>query len=196
MQATTISFSTLNTSGGLFAELLRARKRAFIDGRHWDLPSAEGMEFDQYDTPASRWIAVHDGQKIAAGIRLTPTTALCGQYSYMIRDAQLGLIQTIPRQLLFSEAPVAPDVWESSRIFVDVDVPAKDRAAVHLQLMSEMIIQARLLGAREVLGLVPAVWKRWTQRIGIRARAAGPVMIIDGMRTQVAAMETSRAFMN
>lgn len=196
MQTTTISFSNLDASGALFTELLRARKRAFIDGRHWELPTVDGMEFDQYDTPASRWIAVHDKGRIAAGIRLTPTTAGCGQYSYMIRDAQLGVIETIPRQLLFSEAPVADDVWESSRIFVDAAVPAKDRATVHLKLMSEMIVQAHMLGAKEVLGLVPAVWKRWTQRIGIRAYAAGPVMIIDGMRTQVAAMKTSRAFMN
>lgn len=196
MQATTISFNNLDASGGLLVELLRARKRAFIDGRHWDLPVSEGMEFDQYDTPASRWIAVHENGKIAAGIRLTPTTASCGQYSYMIRDAQLGYIDTIPRQLLFQEAPVNENVWESSRIFVDEAVPAKVRAEVQLRLMSEMIVQARELGATEVLGLVPAVWKRWIKRIGIRAHAAGPVMVIDGMRTQVASMHTEKAFMN
>lgn len=196
MQTTMISFSSLGEHGDLFADLLRARKKAFVDGQNWDLPTSDGMEYDQYDTPASRWIAVHDRGKIMAGIRLTPTTARCGEYSYMIRDAQLGLLPSIPRQLLFAEAPVDSTIWESSRIFVDPDVPASERSKVHLDLMNEMIIQARKLGAKEVLGLVPAIWKRWTKRINIQASAGGPIMIIDGMRTQVASMDTTKAYIN
>ncbi|MGB1208430.1 MAG: hydroxymethylglutaryl-CoA lyase, partial [Paracoccaceae bacterium] len=35
---------------------------------NWDLPEAEDMEFDQYDTPQSRWIAIHDLGEVLAGI--------------------------------------------------------------------------------------------------------------------------------
>jgi N-acyl-L-homoserine lactone synthetase len=40
--------------------MLRARHGTFIERNHWDLPQVDGMEFDQYDTPASRWVAVQE----------------------------------------------------------------------------------------------------------------------------------------
>ena len=86
MQTTTLSFANMHNHGELFANLLRARRQSFIVQNRWDLPQAMGMEFDQYDTPASRWVAVHQLGRIYAGIRLTPTTAKVGIYSYMIRD--------------------------------------------------------------------------------------------------------------
>ncbi len=188
METTTLSFDNMHVHGELFANLLRARKQSFIVQRNWDLPEADGMEYDQYDTPASRWIAVHEFGEILAGIRLTPTTARCGIYSYMIRDAQLGLLDEIPAGLLNFEAPVAQHIWESSRVFVSHKVPAKMRMRVQADLMRELISAARSLGATQILGLVPAVWSRWIARLGLDAEAAGPTMEIDGWKTQVALM--------
>ncbi len=146
------------------------------------------MEFDQYDTPASRWIAVHDGEDVLAGIRLTPTTAKCGMYTYMIRDAQKGMLEGIPSNLLYDEAPVDPNIMESSRVFVSTSVPANLRIKVQTDLMLELINTSRSLGARQILGLVPAVWSRWIGRLNMKAEPAGPVMEIDGARVQVAMM--------
>lgn len=123
MQTTTLSFHNIHDHGALFTNVLRARRESFIVQRKWDLPEVDGMEFDQYDTPQSRWIAVHDGGEVLAGIRLTPTIARCGIYSYMIRDAQLGLLETIPPTLLFGQAPVSPEVWETSRVFIAQTCP-------------------------------------------------------------------------
>jgi len=78
MQVTTLSFDNMHNHGELFANMFRARHRTFIERRNWDLPEANGMEFDQYDTPASRWVAVHEFGQVLAGVRLTPTTARCG----------------------------------------------------------------------------------------------------------------------
>jgi len=188
MEATTLSFANMHVHGELFANLLRARRESFIVRNKWDLPEANGMEYDQYDTPASRWIAVHEFGEILAGIRLTPTTARCGIYSYMIRDAQRGLLDSIPQDLLYFEAPVAPHIWESSRVFVAQSVPANKRMRVQANLMGEMVSAARMLGATQILGLVPAVWSRWIARLGLDAQAAGPKMEIDGSMTQVAMM--------
>lgn len=189
MRVTTLSFENLHKHGELFVRFLRARKESFIDRNSWDLPQAAGMEYDQYDTPASRWVAVHDGLDILAGIRLTPTTARCGIYSYMIRDAQLGLLDSIPSNLLSFEAPVDPDIWESSRVFVMESVPARQRTRVQAMMMQGMIDAAQAQQARVVLGLVPAVWSRWIGRIGLKASPAGPVLDIDGWKTQVAMMQ-------
>lgn len=189
MQTTTLSFDNIHQHGALFANLLRARKESFITRNNWDLPQADGMEFDQYDTPASRWIAVHDLGEVLAGIRLTPTIAKCGIYTYMIRDAQRGLLENIPSNLLFDPAPVAPHIWESSRVFVSQSVPARQRMRVQASLMAEMMAAARTLGATQVLGLVPSVWSRWIARLDLDASPAGPRLELDGFPSQVALMQ-------
>lgn len=180
MEVTTLSFTNMHNHGALFANMLRARHETFIQMNKWDLPQEDGMEFDQYDTPQSRWIAVHEFGTVLAGVRLTPTTARCGIYTYMIRDAQRGLLDTIPADLLFDEAPVAPNIWESSRIFVSHRVPAKLRMRVQLQLINQMTISARALGASQVLGLIPENGPRWGRRVGLDIEVAGPVMTIAG----------------
>ncbi len=190
MQTTTLSFANIHNHGELFANMLRARRELFIVQNKWDLPEALGMEYDQYDTPASRWVVVHDDLgRVLAGNRLTPTTAKCGIYTYMIRDAQRGLLETIPSNLLYEEAPVADTVWESSRLFVAHDVPAGIRRRVHAQLIQELGSAARQLGASHCLTLLAASWPRWANRVGVSMKAMGPVMTIDAIENQVVSMD-------
>lgn len=194
MLATTLSFANLHNHGELFANMLRARHELFIEHNRWDLPNAMGMEYDQYDTPASRWVVVHDDlDQVLAGIRLTPTITRCGIYSYMIRDAQRGLLDTIPSTLLYDEAPVSPTVWESSRVFVSHRVPAGKRRSVHFQLVLEMGKAARELGATQCIGLIASNWPRWAGRVGMNMSAMGPVMKIEGVPNQVVSMDFSHS---
>ena len=180
MQTTTLSFENLHNHGELFANMLRARRELFIVHNKWDLPEALGMEYDQYDTPASRWIAIHDevGQ-VYAGIRLTPTTARCGIYSYMIRDAQRGLLNSLPTDLLHDEAPIDPFIWECTRVFVLHSTPQNLRRRVHGYMVGAMVRSARELGASQLIAITPANWPRWYGRCGLTAKAIGPVMFID-----------------
>ena len=179
MQTTTLSFANRHNHGELFANLLRARRQSFIVQNRWNLPEAMGMEFDQYDTPASRWVCVHEFGQVLAGVRLTPTTARCGIYSYMIRDAQLGLLDSIPDTLLFDEAPVGSHIWESSRVFVAEQVPSKQRLRVQCSLIDEMVRSARELGASSLIGIVPEHSPRLARRTGIECVPAGPVIETD-----------------
>jgi len=179
MQVTTLSYENLHNHGELFANMFRARHKTFIENRHWDLPQSNGMEFDQYDTPASRWVAVHEFGNVLAGVRLTPTTAKCGMYTYMIRDAQLGMLDSIPQDLLFDTAPVAPHIWESSRVFVSDAVPAKLRLRVQCMLIDEMVHAARDLGATSLIGIVPEHGPRLARPTGINCVPAGPVIETD-----------------
>ncbi|RJL16672.1 acyl-homoserine-lactone synthase [Paracoccus siganidrum] len=180
MQTTTLSFSNLHNHGELFANLFRARKQSFIVQKNWDLPESEDMEFDQYDTPQSRWIAIHDLGEVLAGIRLTPTTAKCGIYSYMIRDAQRGILGgSIPQDLLYQEAPVEDSVWECSRVFVSHSIPQAWRRKVHFKMVEAMTGSARELGATRLIALTGATWPRWYGRCGLDAEAIGRKMWID-----------------
>ena len=192
MQTTTLSFANMHNHGELFANMLRARRELFIVHNKWKLPEALGMEYDQYDTPASRWVVVHDETgKVLAGNRLTPTTHACGIYSYMIRDAQRRLLETIPADLLYEEAPTAGHIGESSRLFVSQDVPAAIRRRVHTQLIMQLGDTVRGLGATHCLTLLSATWPRWADRVGVKMKAMGPVLIIDGIENQVVEMDFS-----
>ena len=124
--------------------------------------------------------------KVLAGIRIAPTTARCGLHSYMIRDAQLGLLQGLPLDPLYFEAPVTDKIWEATRLFVVDGVPAQQRAPVQRLLMLHMAAAARSLGADQVIGIVPAVFKRWLKRIGMVAVAVGPKFELDGDTSQAA----------
>lgn len=188
MEATTLSFTNIHAHGELFTDILRARRQTFIVQRKWDLPEVDGMEFDQYDTPQSRWIAVHRLGEVLAGIRMTPTTARCGMYTYMIRDAQLGLLDSIPKDLLYDEAPVSPYTWEASRVFISRHVQASDRIKVQANLMEQMVKTAREEGATQLIALCPRAWMRWMRRLGYQTEHVGPCMDIDGSPNQAILM--------
>lgn len=192
MQTTTLSFANMHNYGELFANLFRARRQSFIVQKNWDLPEEMGMEFDQYDTPQSRWIAIHDFGHVLAGMRLTPTTARCGIYSYMIRDAQKGLLGgSIPSDLLFDEAPVSSQIWESTRVFVSHDIPQSLRRKVHFRLAETMTSAARELGATRLIALTAANWPRWYGRCGLAAEAIGRPMFIDDGDYQCVSIDLS-----
>ena len=186
VHATTISFRTMSQHGDLLVSFLEARKRMFIDQLNWDLPTVDDMEFDQYDTPFARWVVIHEFGRILGGVRLMPTTARCGIYSYMLRDAQLGLLEPIPRDVLFLDAPVDPKVWEASRLFITEEATATRRANVQNILMNQMAASAREMGATHVIGIVPAVFSRWLRRLELAAVPVGRRFEIDGTRSQAA----------
>ena len=191
MQSATLSFENMHNFGELFANILRARRQSFIVQNKWNLPESLGMEYDQYDTPASRWLAVHEGGQVYGGVRLTPTTARCGVYSYMIRDAQKGLLDTIPSNLLDHEAPIDPQVWEVTRGFVLHSVPADIRRRVHMRMVLEMSRVAREMGITTMLALLPTNWTRWAARCNLDMKPAGRVMNMDGIDYQAVTLSFS-----
>lgn len=177
--------------GQLYADLLRARKAVFIDQKSWDLPETDGMEFDQYDTPQSRSVVIHEYGRVLAGVRLLPTTARCGCYSYMLRDAQRGMIEDIPEYVLYEPAPVAAHVWEATRLFVTKSEPSERRLIIQTKLIKAMAKAATEQGASHVIGIVPAVFQRWMNRLGLHALPMGPKLQIGGDHTQAAVMHVA-----
>ena len=184
MESAALSFANLHNHGELFANILRARRDAFILNNQWDLPQTMGMEYDQYDTPQSRWIAVHEAGRVYAGVRLTPTTARCGIYSYMIRDAQNGLLESIPTDLLFDDAPVDEATWEVTRGFIVSDLPASLRQKVRMKLVLEMSRTSRVEGIGRMVALLPSNWHRWAARCKLDMEAAGRNMNMGGIDYQ------------
>lgn len=192
LKATTISYRNLSQYGDLLVATMEARKKVFVDRLKWDVPHTDGMEFDQYDTPEARWVAIHEFGEVLAGIRLAPTTAQCGIYSYMLRDAQKGMLDSIPTDVLFFEAPVDPNIFEASRLFISDEVPAERRLHVQSLLVTQMAASARAMGATHVIGIVPSLFSRWLRRLDLDAVAVGPRFEIDGTRSQAALFNVMR----
>ena len=176
MQTTTLSLDNMHANGALYADLMQARQGAAVE----DASATNPASYDQYDTPASRWVTVHRDGRVLAGVRLTPTTHRCGVYSYMVRDAQVGLIEGMPMDLLHDDAPVADHVWEASRPFVRDDVPQEDRRALLGELLGELVRAVRACGGTQVIGLLPAATPRLVRRAGLPCTPLGPVVRVDG----------------
>jgi N-acyl-L-homoserine lactone synthetase len=175
MYGTTLSFANMHNHGALFANILTARREAYHAGRGWNLPETMGIEYDQYDTPVSRWLAVNDAAgNVLAGARLTPTTAQSGIYSYLLRDAQNGLLEGIPGDLLFEQAPVERGIWEVTRGFFTEGLATHMRQDVLDTLVRQTAMAAREEGITKLLALMPADWERWVPRMSPNLKAAGP----------------------
>lgn len=191
IRATTMSFRTMHEHGELLVNYLEARKSIFIDQLHWHVPEQDGLEFDQYDTPFCRWVVLHEYGEILGGVRLLPTTAKCGVYSYMLRDAQNGILVDIPTDVLFFDAPVEPRIWEASRFFITGSVPANRRIQLQSLLFQAMNRTAMQNGASQILGIVPEVWARWARRLDVGATPIGAKFSIDGTVSQSVLFNTS-----
>ncbi len=187
IHASILSFTNMHQYGDLLVRYLKARHETFIVGKGWRLPESEGMEFDQYDTPYARWVILHEFGQVLGGVRLLPTSSNCGLHSYMIRDAQLGLLPEIPQNLLYIPAPVSERIWEASRLFISPHVLGKRRREIQSILMREMTSAAFSLGANYIIGIVPSVHSRWMARLGLaNAVPVGRLLKFDGERAQAA----------
>lgn len=172
MQAVVITWKTIPQHSELWLQSHQLRHQAFVDRLQYDVPSHDGLEWDQFDNPFASYIVIeHDG-RCAAVCRLVPSTA-----PYML--------ETVFPDLLPYAAPKQPDVWEASRITVDASLPAaaRDRA------LKALIVGVQRFGLehgiRHYLGLMPiAIFRRTLIRNGVtvnilmdRAKA------IDGVTT-------------
>ncbi|MDU8926865.1 acyl-homoserine-lactone synthase [Alisedimentitalea sp. MJ-SS2] len=184
LKTTAMSLASVHEFGDLYVNFMRERKRVFVDQLGWNLPTADDMEFDQYDNPFCRLVAVHEYGEILAGIRLSPTTARVGLHSYMLRDAQLGLLENIPNDVLFFDAPVDATVWEATRVFISDTVSADRRPLIQRALINQMVDTARKQGANSIIGIVPSIYPRWLRRLNLDAVPVGPKFDIDGSRLQ------------
>ncbi|WP_425043824.1 acyl-homoserine-lactone synthase [Primorskyibacter sp. S87] len=192
LKTTVMSFRNMHEHGDLLVKYLEARRAIFVDRLNWHVPESEGMEFDQYDTPFCRWVILHEFGEILGGVRLLPTTAQVGMYSYMLRDAQSGILVDIPTDVLFFRAPVEEHIWEASRFFITDKVPASRRLQVQNTLFEQMRRAAQSGGATHILGIVPAIWSRWARRLDVGATPIGAKFSIDGTVSQSVLFNTTR----
>ena len=157
----------------LVNDYLKLRKAVFVDRLEWPLFYAENLEFEQYDTFDTIYvIASVDGQ-VVGGARLRRTDQVSGtgaiQYSYMIRDACLGILPGLPQELCHDLPPTCERTWEITRMVVTGprEVSRMILAQINAFLSEE--------GADTVLFLGSPAFKRMASTLAWPVKQLGPV---------------------
>lgn len=173
-----ISSENAHEFGKAFHSQFRLRHAGFIERQQYEVSVYDGMEFDQYDTPASRYLVYHTDEGQALGVsRLTPTVLSC-----MLRDLWPHLV---PDQSNLN----SPSIWEGTRYCVDKDVePALRQRIVHEMACAYLEFGLRL-GLTKIIGLMPTgIYRSVFERPGIEMEYLGPVELLGRHRCRAVAI--------
>jgi N-acyl-L-homoserine lactone synthetase len=113
-----VSWETAHCYGEAWISHHRLRHRIFVDRQGWQVPTYNGLEYDQFDTPAARYILWLDerGQTRGAA-RLIPTI-------------QPYMVKSLWPELVDGPLPESPCIWEATRFGCDRDLAPRQRRHV------------------------------------------------------------------
>lgn len=157
-------------------EFFELRKQVFVDDLKWEIATHKGMEFEQYDTLGAYYILAISHGKVVAGTRLCSSasgaTSYSGRlkYSYMLRDAWLGLLPGLPKELCLEEPPVSNKVWELTRLV------CKGGIAVLRDLLDAVLAFLYERGVERCLCLSTPVVQRLARSMGFNPIALGELV--------------------
>jgi N-acyl-L-homoserine lactone synthetase len=145
MPVVCLDWETVHLHGEAWISHHRLRHRVFIERQGWQVPTYGGIEYDQFDTPAAKYILWLDNQGHARGVtRLIPTTR-----PYMV--------QTLWPQLVDGELPQTDSIWEASRFACDRDLDSITRRQVVAELICSCQEFGVANGIRKYLSVMPLV---------------------------------------
>lgn len=152
---------------------LKLRKEIFVDRLEWPLFHADDLEFEQYDSFDTTYVVATCGDEVVGGARLRRTDQRSGsghvRYSYMIRDACLGILTGLPRNLCHSLPPMDENVWELTRMVV---AGPKEVTRLILQATNDFLFEK---GAESVIFLGSPAFLRMAKTWNWPAHQLGPV---------------------
>jgi acyl homoserine lactone synthase len=173
-----ISCENVHLFGPAFHSQFQLRYRAFIERQDYDVQIYKGMEYDQYDTPASYYLVYHTPEGRALGVsRLTPTTQGC-----MLNDLWPGLVED---KTLLSSA----QVWEGTRYCIDKDIDADLRRAIIHKMAVAYLEFGLQAGISRIIGMMPTyIYRSVFEKPGIEMEYLGPVTVIGRHRVRAVAI--------
>lgn len=106
------------------ASQARLRYETFVERRGLPHSFHEGLEFDEFDTPAARYLVWRDENRVVRGlVRMLPTTR-----PYMLQSYW-------PHLVAEGSLPSSSGVWELTRVCVDKSLDPKVRRTVLPELL-------------------------------------------------------------
>lgn len=139
-----INYQTWQYFGGLLASNFRLRYKMNVDQQYWDVGRFQGMEYDQFDTPAATHLVWVDKQfNVRGTVRAAPTDR-----PYMIKELWPDMVTTCP-------LPNSLSVWEASRFCVDDTLSKEDRTRVKQELVCAFLEFGLSHDVQEMIGVMP-----------------------------------------
>lgn len=161
------SLATAHLFDNALASQARLRYRVFVQGRGLAHLHFDGLEYDEFDTPAAVYLVWRDRERIVRGVaRLLRTTR-----PYMLQSYWPDLVESGP-------LPSSPDVWEVTRVCVDKGFDPQTRLRIFPELLCAMQEFAYLSGLRGVIGVTRQHMLEHFLRSGIQW--LGPAAMIEG----------------
>lgn len=176
------NMTTAHYYGDALASQFRLRHNVFIERVSYDVPSWKGMEFDQFDTPATQYFVWRDGDGVARGVaRMAPTTL-----SYMLEEIW-------PDKITEIQMPKSERIWEGTRFGVDNTLPADLRSQIVKELVCAYMEYANLMGLDAIIGVMPVgILRAVFARNGWKPMTLGPVWQEDGIDVQAAKLPVNQ----
>jgi len=182
MSVICVDWESAHLHGEAWISHHRLRHRIFVERQRWEVPTYNGLEYDQFDTPAARYLLWLDAHQQARGVtRLIPTTE-----PYMV--------QTLWPQLVDGTLPQLSTVWEATRFGCDRDLDAQTRRRVVAELICGCQEFGLANGVSMYLGVMPlAVFRHVIAAAGCRVTQLGPSHCMQHHQVAAAYIEVSAA---
>jgi N-acyl-L-homoserine lactone synthetase len=181
-----VDIATTHLFGDALASQYRLRHRVFRDRLAWDLPTWDGMEFDQFDTPATTYFTWRDQSGVTRGIsRVIPTVR-----PYMLQCLWPEMVTAEPM-------PHDMTVWEGSRIGIDGALDANLRRRILGEIFCAYLEFGLKKGIERYLVLMPLAFLKYTVvPVGWPPRFIGPVKRFGTSKCIAASMAVSQSILN
>lgn len=175
---TCVTCENLHEFGSLWHRQFLLRFEGFIERQDYDVRTFRGMEYDQYDTPATAYLVYHtDAGEVLGVNRLTPVTQGC-----MLKDLWPALVQD--QALLTS-----PAVWEGTRYCISKDVSPDLRQRIIYEMAVAYLEFGLEQGLDWIVGMMPTfIYRSVFERPGIEMRYLGDVSLIGRHKVRAVAI--------
>lgn len=151
-----VNHRTWQHFGGLMASIFRLRYKMLVDAQYWDVPRFQGMEYDQFDTPAATYLVWTDDKgEVRGTVRATPTDR-----PYMLKELWPDMVTT-------QDLPSSLSVWEATRYCIDDSLPKELRTRIKCELTLAFIEFGLKNDIKEMIGVMPKkLWESCFIKLG------------------------------
>ncbi|OFW90330.1 MAG: hypothetical protein A3B66_02315 [Alphaproteobacteria bacterium RIFCSPHIGHO2_02_FULL_46_13] len=172
------TYKNLHTTNTAFISQFKLRHKCFLQRQFYNVSEYEGLEYDQYDTPASVYLVATDENGHALGAsRLTPLS-----HHSMLADLWPEMVDD---QSIFT-SQVA---WEGTRFCIDHQLPPELRKKVKDELVLAYLEFGLITRIDKIIGIMPSLVLRHVfSALDVDVIKIGRPLQIDGKRIQAASM--------
>ncbi|MEL6680201.1 MAG: acyl-homoserine-lactone synthase [Pseudomonadota bacterium] len=175
MQTIMVNWKTAGKHHRQWLQHHELRHQIFVDRLGWDVGSYEGLEFDEFDTPAAHYVLCLDDNRNVVGV------------SRLVSTEQPYMIEKLWPDWLQGELPKSDVIWEATRFGVCNVLNAEQRAAAIDAITRRIFRYGQENGIEEFLLVMPVfIYKRILIPRGYDLEIVSSVRRVDQLNSAIA----------